>query len=52
MGEGVECICLGDINQVDNPYLSRENNGLKWIVNKFKGSKIYGDLVVKGDKSN
>jgi PhoH-like ATPase len=51
MGEGVKCICLGDINQVDNPYLSRENNGLKWIVNKFKGSKIYGHLVVKGDKS-
>jgi PhoH-like ATPase len=51
MGEGVKCICLGDTSQVDNPYLSRENNGLKWIVNKFKGSKIYGHLVLKGDKS-
>jgi len=51
MGEEVKCICLGDTSQVDNPYLSRENNGLKWIVNKFKGSKIYGHLVLKGDKS-
>ena len=51
MGEGVKCICLGDTNQVDNPYLSKENNGFKWIVNKFKGSKIYGHLVLKGDKS-
>ena len=51
MGEGVKCICLGGTSQVDNPYLSRENNGLKWIVNKFKGSKIYGHLVLKGDKS-
>jgi PhoH-like ATPase len=51
MGNGVKCICLGDTNQVDNPYLSKENNGLKWIVNKFKGSKIYGHLVLKGDKS-
>lgn len=22
LGEGVKCICLGDINQVDNPYLN------------------------------
>jgi PhoH-like ATPase len=51
MGEGVKCICLGDIHQVDNPYLSSENNGLNWVVNKFKGSRIYAHLVLKGDKS-
>ena len=51
MGEGVKCICLGDIHQVDNPYLNRDNNGMNWVVNKFKGSKIYAHLVLKGDKS-
>jgi PhoH-like ATPase len=51
MGEGVKCFCLGDIRQVDNPYLSQENNGLNWIVNKFKGNRIYGHIVLKGDKS-
>ncbi len=51
MGEGVKCICLGDIRQVDNPYLSQENNGLNWIVNKFKGNRIYAHIVLKGDKS-
>jgi PhoH-like ATPase len=51
MGEGVKCICLGDIHQVDNPYLNTENNGLNWIVSKFKGSRIYAHLVLKGDKS-
>jgi len=51
MGEGVKCICLGDIHQVDNPYLSRENNGMNWIVKKFKGSRIYAHLVLKGDRS-
>jgi PhoH-like ATPase len=51
MGEGVKCICLGDINQVDNPYLNVDNNGMNWVVNKFKGSKIYAHLVLKGDKS-
>ncbi|MGD2099742.1 MAG: PhoH family protein [Desulfobacterales bacterium] len=51
MSEGVKCICLGDIHQVDNPYLSQENNGLNWVVKKFKGSKIYAHLVLKGEKS-
>jgi PhoH-like ATPase len=51
MGEGVKCICLGDIHQVDNPYLNQENNGLNWVVKKFKGSKIYAHLVLKGEKS-
>lgn len=51
MGENVKCFCLGDINQVDNPYLNQENNGLNWLVKKFKGSKIYAHMVLKGEKS-
>lgn len=51
MGEGVKCLCLGDIHQVDHPYLNSENNGINWVVNKFKGNKIYGHLVLKGEKS-
>ena len=51
LGEGVKCFCLGDIHQVDNPYLNQENNGLNWVVKKFKGSSIYSHLVLKGDKS-
>jgi len=51
LGEKVKCICLGDIHQVDNPYLNQENNGLNWIVRKFKGSNIYSHIVLKGDKS-
>lgn len=51
MGEGVKCFCLGDIHQVDNPYLNIDNNGLTWVVKKFKGNKIYAHIVLKGDKS-
>lgn len=51
MGEGVKCICLGDTRQVDHPYLTTENNGMNWVVKKFKGSPIYAHLVLKGDKS-
>jgi PhoH-like ATPase len=45
MGEGVKSICLGDIHQVDNPYLNQENNGLNWVVKKFKGSNIYSYIA-------
>jgi PhoH-like ATPase len=51
LGEGVKCLCLGDTRQVDNPYLSSENNGLNWVVKKFKGSRIYAHIVLKGDRS-
>ncbi|QLA17733.1 PhoH family protein [Desulfolutivibrio sulfoxidireducens] len=51
MGEGVKCLCLGDTSQVDNPYLNESNNGLNWIVRKFKGLPNYGHIVLKGDKS-
>ncbi len=51
MGEGVKCFCLGDIRQVDHPYLNTENNGLNWVVSKFRGSRIYGHMVLKGDRS-
>ncbi|WP_027184585.1 PhoH family protein [Desulfovibrio inopinatus] len=51
MGEGVKCLCLGDTSQVDNVYLNAQNNGLNWIVRKFKGFNNYGHIVLKGDKS-
>ena len=51
MGEGVKCFCLGDTRQVDHPYLNADNNGLNWMVNKFKGHRIYAHLVLKGEKS-
>ena len=31
--------------------LDKENNGLNWIVKKFKGCSIYSHIVLKGDKS-
>jgi PhoH-like ATPase len=51
MGEDVKCFCLGDTRQVDNPYLNASNNGLNWVVKKFKGMKNYGHMVLKGEKS-
>lgn len=51
MGENVKCICLGDTNQIDHPFLSPSNNGLNWIVKKFKGDPNYAHVVLSGSKS-
>jgi len=51
MGENFKCYVLGDTNQVDHPYLNSSNNGLNWIVKKFKGYPNYGHMELKGSKS-
>lgn len=51
MGQGVKCFVLGDSEQVDHPYLDRYNNGLNWVVKKFRGFTNYGHIVLKGSKS-
>ncbi len=51
MGAGVKCFCLGDTSQIANPYLNESNNGLNWVVRKFKGHGNYAHMVLKGDKS-
>lgn len=51
MGEHVKCFVLGDTNQVDHPYLNAFNNGLNWIVTKFRGHRNYGHIVLRGNKS-
>jgi len=50
MGENVKCICIGDITQIDNPYLDSHNNGLNWIMRNCKGEKNYAHLTIKSDK--
>jgi PhoH-like ATPase len=51
MASGTKVILLGDVNQVDNPYLSRENNGMNWLVKKAKGQSNYGHMVLGGNKT-
>ena len=51
MGRNVKCICTGDVNQIDNKYCNKNNNGLNWIVKKFKGEQEYAHLVLGGNLS-
>ena len=51
MSHGTKCVCLGDVEQIDNRYLNKFNNGLNWIVKTCMGESNYGHIVLKGERS-
>jgi len=51
MGKNTKCVCLGCVDQIDNRYLNKFNNGLNWIVKMCLGDRIYSHIVLKGDRS-
>ncbi|NPV91855.1 MAG: PhoH family protein [Firmicutes bacterium] len=53
VGEGSKIVLLGDLEQIDHPYLDRVNNGLAHVIEKFKNQSIAGHVtLVKGERSN
>ena len=52
VGEGTKIIFAGDINQIDNPKLNSKNNGLTYIIEKFKDQPIAAHVTLKrGERS-
>lgn len=51
LGENTKCVCTGDVRQIDDEYLTEENNGLNWVVKLCKNNKNYGHMTLKGSKS-
>lgn len=51
MGEGVRCFLTGDTSQIDHKYLNPSNNGLNWVLRKFKNQPNYAHITLKGPKS-
>lgn len=51
-GEGSKIILNGDIEQIDNMSLDATNNGLTYIIDKFKNSEIAGHITfTQGERS-
>lgn len=46
-GEGTKVILTGDPYQIDSPYLDSNSNGLTYLVEAFKGQKIYGHVLLE-----
>jgi len=51
-GEGAKVVLTGDIYQIDHPYLDSQSNGLSYLIDHFKGQKLYAHInLVKGERS-
>lgn len=51
-GEGSKIVFTGDIYQIDHPYLDAQSNGLSFLIDRFKGQKLYAHVnLVKGERS-
>ncbi len=52
IGEGSKLVLTGDPYQIDNPYIDSESNGLTFVMNRFKGTKISASVTLfKGERS-
>ncbi len=51
-GPGTKLVCLGNIAQIDTPYLTETSSGLTYVVNRFRGWPHSGHLtLVRGERS-
>ncbi len=51
-GEGTKIILTGDPYQIDNPYIDSQNNGLTYVIEKFKNERIAAHItLMRGERS-
>ena len=51
-GPGTKVVCLGNIAQIDTPYLTEGSSGLTYVVDRFKGWAHNGHItLVRGERS-
>jgi len=51
-GPGTKIVCLGNINQIDTPYLTEANSGLTYVVDSFKSWAHAGHItLIQGERS-
>lgn len=51
-GEGTKVVFTGDIYQIDHPFLDSHSNGLSYLIDRFKGQRLYAHInLEKGERS-
>ncbi|HSD42191.1 MAG TPA: PhoH family protein [Burkholderiales bacterium] len=51
-GPGTKVVCLGNIAQIDTPYLTEGSSGLTYVVDRFKGWSHSGHVTLqRGERS-
>jgi PhoH-like ATPase len=52
VGERSKIVLMGDPEQIDHPYLDEYNNGLTYVLEKFKDETVAGHIrLMKGERS-
>lgn len=52
VGENTKVVLLGDIEQIDDPYLDASSNGLTYAIDVWKDEPLAGHItLVKGERS-
>ncbi len=47
-GSGSKVICLGNLAQIDTPYLTATSSGLTYLTERFKGFNHGGNILLRG----
>lgn len=51
-GPGTKVVCLGNISQIDTPYLTETTSGLTYVVDRFKNWQNSGHITpISGERS-
>jgi len=51
-GPGTKVVCLGNIAQIDTPYLTEGSSGLTYVVDRMKGWTHSGHVTLtRGERS-
>ncbi|WP_269900122.1 PhoH family protein [Paenalcaligenes faecalis] len=51
-GPGTKIVCMGNIAQIDTPYLTEGSSGLTYVVDRFKGWPHSGHITLqRGERS-
>ena len=51
-GNGTKVVCLGNLAQIDSPYLTEGSSGLTYLVDRFKGWPHFGHITMQqGERS-
>jgi PhoH-like ATPase len=51
-GPGTKLVCLGNVEQIDTPYLTEATSGLTYVVNRFRSWEHSGHItLVRGERS-
>lgn len=51
-GEGTKMVFTGDIQQIDQPYLDSQSNGLVYMIDRMKDQNLFAHVnLIKGERS-